>query len=116
MATIRAILVAAMACATSHCAPSAAPLSASAFDADAPLNPTLDDGRLIYRGYDDHHPTCFAFVSGDAGDTEELDCPAEALAILDACPSGRLFLRTDADGCVCDPIGDEPATPTACPE
>lgn len=115
--TLRALIVVAIACAGLRCAPTAAaPLSPGAFDADAPLNPRLEDGRLIFRGYDDHHPTCFVFVSGAAGDTEELECPAEALSILEACPSGELFAHGAGAGCVCDPIGDEPPLLTDCPE
>ncbi|MEQ9325419.1 MAG: hypothetical protein RIF41_40005 [Polyangiaceae bacterium] len=117
---IRASLFVLAAGAATHCAPSAPALSADTFDTDAPLNPRLSDGRLIYRGYDDHHPTCFAFV-GDAatpgeGTTLELECPAEALAILEACPSGKLYAHNAGRGCVCDPIGDDPPTPTDCPE
>lgn len=101
------------------CGPTAPPLTADDYDASAPLNPRLDDGRLLYRGYDDHHPTCFVFVEEGGEQTEELECPTGALVILEPCPSGEIFRRRDPSpegaDCVCDPIGDDPPRAVACP-
>jgi hypothetical protein len=101
------------------CAPSEAPVSAAEYDADAPLNPKLSDGRLLFRGFDDHHPSCFVLESsGEAassGDTETVECPAAALEVLADCPGGTLFAGKGGGQCVCVPLADEPASRVACP-
>jgi hypothetical protein len=107
--------VAALALVTTGCAPSTPPVTADDYDVNAPLNPRLDDGRLLYRGYDDHHPTCFAFVEEGSDATEEHECPPQHLDLLAACPSGELFAHRSGADCVCDPIGEDPAERVACP-
>jgi hypothetical protein len=94
------------------CAPAAPSVSADA-GKGAPLNPTLADGRLVYRAFDAHHPECFAFV-GRSRDTETVECPQGALETLARCPGGRLFESRDGNGCICV-LEDGSAERTDCP-
>jgi hypothetical protein len=98
------------------CAPAAAPtrpLDAADYEGRPLVNPRLDDGRIVYRAFGDHHPECFAFVAEDSPDTETVACPDGALHRLERCPAGRL--HRGSDGCVCAPIEGEP-TRVTCPE
>jgi hypothetical protein len=96
-------------------APGGAAVDATPYADARPLNPRLDDGRLLFLEYGDHHPTCFAFTGPEGGPTEEVGCASTAHAVLESCPAGKLFKHASEAGCVCLPLGDEPAQAVSCP-
>ncbi|MEM9695286.1 MAG: hypothetical protein AAGA56_22275 [Myxococcota bacterium] len=96
------------------CSPSAAPLDPAAVEGQPPLNPTLDDGRLVYRSFGDHHPTCFAFLP-ESRDTEDVPCPPGAIEQLARCPAGKLIAKKIGTGCGCVPEDDSAPTSIPCP-
>jgi hypothetical protein len=93
-------------------APPSTPVSAADYEGRPLVNPRLEDGRIVYRAFGDHHPECFAFV-GDSRDTETVACPDGALHRLEGCPAGRLHRASE--GCICAPIEGEPAR-VVCPD
>lgn len=107
-ATILAMALFVAACGTATPA-----LDPSTVEGQPPLNPILDDGRLVYRSFGDHHPTCFAFVEGTR-DTEDVPCPDGAIDDLAACPGGKL-VRQRETGCACIPEDDAPPFAVDCP-
>ena len=107
----RALLAFALVCACSP-APPAASVAASDYEGLPLVNPRLDDGRVVYRAYGDHHPECFAFVTDESRDTETVPCPDGAVHALEPCPAGRL--HRGPEGCICAPIEGD-ASHVDCP-
>lgn len=98
-------------CATTAAGPPVAPSEVEGLPF---VNPTLPDGRVVFRAFGDHHPECFAFVAEDEDrETETVACPAGAVHRLERCPAGRL--HRGPEGCICVPIeGDAERVP--CPD
>jgi hypothetical protein len=97
------------------CAPSAPAVSAGDYDPARPINARLE-GRLVFRSFDDHHPSCFVVDEG-TGASEEVACPSGAVHALESCPGGKLYLAEERvePGCVCVPLSDDAAVRVACP-
>lgn len=89
---------------------SAPAVDAAEYRGAEPLNPRLEDGRVVHLGYDTHHPECFVFGAGndESGKkkAEEIECPAGAARLKD-CPGGVLYRSSAQPGCICVETGGE---------